>query len=75
MKFCVTVPIVGYSYVTVEAENEEEAKEKAIDQGCNLDNEDVDIVEFYGVEKVAEGNVLYHPFWKIEVEKQEENNE
>ena len=32
MKFCVTVPIVGYSYVTVEAENEKEAKEKAFDQ-------------------------------------------
>ena len=75
MKFCVTVPIVGYSYVTLEAENEEEAKEKAIDQCCDVDNEDVDIEEIYGVEKVAEGNVLYHPFWNIEVEKLEENNE
>lgn len=75
MKFCVTVPIVGYSYVSVEAENEEEAKEKAIERSCDFDNEDADIVELYGVEKVAEGNVLYHPFWKIEVEKQEENNE
>ena len=75
MKFCVTVPIVGYSYVTVEAENEKEAKEKAFDQCCDFDNEDVDIAEIYGVEKVVEGNVVNHPFWKIEVEQLEENNE
>ena len=75
MKFCVTVPIVGYSYVTVEAENEEEAKEKALAQCCDFDNENVDIEEIYGVEKVVEGNVVNHPFWKIEVEKLEENNE
>lgn len=75
MRFGVTVPIVGYSYVTVEAENEKEAKEKAFDQCCDFDNENVDIEEIYGVEKVAEGSVLYHPFWKIEVEKLEENNE
>ena len=75
MKFCVKVPIVGYSYASVEAKNEEEAKEKAIDQCCDFNNEDVCIAELYGVEKVAEGNVLYHPCWDIEVEKQEENNE
>lgn len=75
MRFGVTVPIVGYSYVTVEAENEEEAKEKALAKCCDFDNEDVDIEEIYGVEKVAEGSVLYHPFWNIEVEKLEENNE
>lgn len=75
MEFCVTVPIVGYSYVTVEAENEEEAKEKALAQCCDFDNENVDIGEIYGVEKVAEGSVLYHPFWNIEVENLEENNE
>lgn len=75
MKFDVTVPIVGYSYVTVEADNEEEAKEKALDQCCDFDNENVDIAEIYGVEKVAEGNVVYHPFFNIEVEKLEENNE
>lgn len=75
MRFGVTVPIVGYSYVSVEAENEEEAKEKAIDKSCDFDNEDVDVMEIYGVEKVAEGNVLNHPFWNIEVEKQEKDNE
>lgn len=75
MEFCVTVPIVGYSYVTVEAENEEEAKEKALAKCCDFDNEDVDIEEIYGVEKVAEGSVVYHPFWKIEVENMEGNNE
>lgn len=75
MEFCVTVPIVGYSCVTVEAESEEEAKEKALDQCCDFDNEDVDVVEIYGVEKVSEGNVINHPFWKIEVEKMEGNNE
>lgn len=75
MKFDVTVPIVGYSYVTVEADNEEEAKEKALDQCCDFDNENVDIAEIYGVEKVAEGNVVHHPFWDIEVEKLDENNE
>ena len=75
MKFCVTVPLVGYSCVSVEAKNEEEAKEKAIDQCCDFDNDDVDIMELCGIEKVVEGNVVNHPFWTIEVEKQEENNE
>ena len=31
MKYNVTVPIVGYSTVFVEAESEEQAKEKALD--------------------------------------------
>ena len=75
MEFCLKVPIVGYSYVTVEAENEEEAKEKALAKCCDFDNEDVCAEEIYGVEKVAEGNVLYHPCWEIEVENQEGNNE
>lgn len=75
MEFCVTVPLVGYSCVSVEAKNEEEAREKAIDQCCDFDNENVDILELYGIEKVVEGNVVNHPYWNIEVEKQEENNE
>lgn len=69
--FKVTVPIVGYSIVYVKAENEEEAKEKALDICCDFENDDVDLQELEGVEKVAEGNVCYHPYWKIDIQEED----
>ena len=65
--FIVTVPIVGYSSVFVEAENEEVAKEKALDICCDFENESVEIQELSGVEKVVEGNVCHHPYWSIDI--------
>ena len=38
MKYNVTVPIVGYSTVFVEAKDEKEAIEKAFDICCNFDD-------------------------------------
>lgn len=69
MKYNVTVPIVGYSTVFVEAECEEQAKEKALDMCCDFDDKNVEIAELYGVENVVQGNVCSHPFWEIEVEE------
>lgn len=69
MKYQVTVPIVGYTSVEVDAANEEEAREKALDSCCDFGNEKVDVIELYGVEHVSEGNCVNHPFWNIEVEK------
>lgn len=68
-EYVVTVPIVGYSYVTVTAENEEQAKEKALDLCCEFKDENVQVEELYGVEHVAEGCVVNHPCWDIEIEE------
>lgn len=72
-KYSVTIPLVGYSYATVEAESEDEAKEKAYNICCDWDNnKDVECGELYGVEKVCEGNVVNHPCWNMDIEEVEE---
>lgn len=71
-KYGITMPIVGYSYVIVEADTEEEAVEKAYDICCDNDNENVDIVELYGVEKVCEGNIVNHPCRNMDIEELED---
>lgn len=72
-KFLVTVPLVGYSYVTVEAENEEEAKEIAYETCCDWEeDENVELGELYGIDRVVEGNVCTHPLWNIDVEQLKE---
>lgn len=74
-KYGVTVPIVGYSYVEVEAENQEEAEKKAIEEACNFEGENVDLQELYGVDAVVEGNVCNHPYWHIDSEELEDEQE
>ncbi len=69
MKYNVTVPIVGYSTVFVEAKDEKEAIEKAFDICCDFDKENVELGELYGEEHVIQGNVCSHPFWDVEVEE------
>lgn len=69
MKYSVCVPLVGYSYVEVEADDENDAKEKAIDMCCDFDNSNVELQELYGVEQVVEGNCINHPFWNVEVQE------
>ena len=71
-KYGITMPIVGYSYVIVEADTEEEAVEKAYDICCDDDNKNVDIIELYGIEKVCEGNVVCHPCWNMDIEELED---
>ena len=71
-KYGITMPIVGYSYVIVEADTEEEAVDKAYDICCDDDNEDVDILELYGVKNVCEGNIVNHPCWNMDIEELED---
>lgn len=68
-KYGVTVPIVGYTYVEVESNNENEAIDKALDLCCDFDNKHVEIQELYGVKHVTQGNVVSHPCWHIDVEE------
>lgn len=70
-KFIVIVPLVGYSTVFVEAENEKEAKEKALDKCCEFENDNVELQELYGVEDVVKGNICNHPYWNIDVEEED----
>lgn len=67
--YTVKVPIVGACYVEVEAENESEAIEKAMDsEDLTLDN----IEEWEPLEKVVEGNVVYTYHTEAEVVNEEE---
>lgn len=67
-KYGITMPIVGYSYVTVEAKSKEEAKEKAYEICCDWEeNENVECGELYGIEKVCEGNAVNHPCWNMDI--------
>jgi hypothetical protein len=61
--YAVTVPIAGHAYMIVEAENEHEAKEKALAE-CSID-----LVENWEpLEQFNQGNVCYCPQpWEIEV--------
>ena len=54
-KYAVTIPIAGYVYKEIEAESEDEALEKAFDEGY----EDCEIVELDMFDLLIEGNVCY----------------
>ncbi len=58
----VTVPIAGHAYITIEADSEEEAISKALDE-VNLDN----VESWESVRQFNEGNVCYCPQpWEAE---------
>jgi len=60
----VTVPIAGHAYVTIEAESEEDAINKAIDTVTLQDVE-----EWQAIKQFNEGNVCYCPRpWEAEAE-------
>ena len=63
-EYCVSVPICGYAVVMIEAENEKEAIEKAIE---NVDLSDMESWE--ALEHVTEGNCFNGPMNDIEVEE------
>lgn len=63
-EYCVSVPICGYAVVMIEAENEKEAIEKAIE---NVDLSDMESWE--ALEHVVEGNCFNGPLNDIEVEE------
>lgn len=54
MKYNVYVPICGYAYLEVEAEDKEAAIDEAFKQGCSFE----DIIEFDMYERIVEGNVF-----------------
>lgn len=63
MKYNVYVPICGYAYLEVEAENKEDAIDEAFRQGCSLE----DIVEFDMYEHIVQGNVFNGTMNEIDV--------
>jgi len=66
MLYVVTMPIVGYASVEVEASSPKEALNKALD----TDWDKLDIIEEYVTDTVCEGNVCHHPWNEASVEKQ-----
>jgi hypothetical protein len=63
-EYQLTIPIAGHAYVTVEAENEEQALELAMDQ-ITIDNIDT----WEPIEKFIGGNVCYCPLpWEVQIE-------
>jgi hypothetical protein len=58
----VTIPIAGHAYVTVEAESEDKAIEKALDEASLKDVEG-----WEALERFNQGNVCYCPQpWEAE---------
>lgn len=70
-KFGVSVPIAGYVYIEVEAENKKEAVEKAFDQGYTQD--DIQEIDMY--ERIIEGNVCHVWHNRVEVEELDSDEE
>lgn len=54
--YTVTLPIAGHAYVTVEAEDEKQAIEKALEE-VTIEN----IEDWQAMETFNQGNVLYCP--------------
>lgn len=54
-EYDVKVPITGFMVITVDAENEEDAIEKALEYDYSYE----DVEEWSAVRKVSEGNVFY----------------
>ena len=69
MRYLVTMPVVGKAYAEVEADSEAEALEAAL----YIDWDDLDIEEMYVTDKVGEGNINYHPCFRANVEKIDED--
>ena len=64
-QYRVAIPIAGHAFVEVEAENKEQACEKAM-----LSEESFDDIEWEALDKFNQGNVCYCPGpWEIEAEE------
>lgn len=67
----VIIPIAGHAHIQVEADNEEQAKELAMDKATIDDLEDWECLEQFN-----RGNVCYCPApWEIEVECEDYEDE
>lgn len=70
-EYGVTIPIAGCIYVSVEAESEEEAIEKAfnVDWNINLQSDGlVTLEEVDSYYKMHEGKVVFYPCSEVEAE-------
>jgi len=66
--YLVTVPVAGHATIEVEAESEDQAIEKAIDE-VNIDH----LESWESLRQFNTGNVCYCPQpWEAEAEEQEE---
>ena len=77
-RYHIRVPFAGYFYATVEAENEKDAKEAALDAAGNskisaFDN--VEVGEWEVLKDLTRGNVLYAPLNSIEIDDVEDLDE
>jgi len=60
-EYQVTLPIAGTAYLTLEADSEEEAIEKALEE-CTMD----DIESWAAMRRIVQGNVCYAETWEAE---------
>lgn len=70
-EYQVLIPIAGCISVTVEAESEEEAKEKAFEEDWRVDlsGPNVELHELEPLEQIVEGNICWAPQRSVEVEE------
>ena len=68
-KYLVTIPICGSVTVEVEAENEEEAKELALE---SEQVNDFDRIEYDVVEHIVEGNFFFGSCNSIDIQEADE---
>jgi hypothetical protein len=68
--YWVTVPVDCHVVVSVTADSEDEAKEKALETAIEISIEGADLEQFDLIESVNSGNVCYITHWNIEAEEQ-----
>ena len=78
--YTVTIPVCGAITVLVEAENAEQAEERAFDcasdlhipSGQHSDHGEVEDFDWEPMTKIVQGNVFYGHLNKVEIEEHEE---
>ena len=68
-KYAVMVPFAGHFYVEVEVENEEEAKQKALDSNPFDKNSDAEVMEIEYYEQMNQGNIAYCTLSAIDIQE------
>tara|TARA_R110000772_G_scaffold43692_2_gene100662 strand:- start:809 stop:1027 length:219 start_codon:yes stop_codon:yes gene_type:complete len=68
--YWVTIPVDCHVVVSVHADSEEEAKEKALETDIEIDIKGAELEHFELMESVHTGNVCHITHWDIEVEEQ-----
>lgn len=68
--YWVTVPVDCHVVISVHADSEDEAKEKALETDIDINVTGADLEQFDLIESVNTGNVCHVTQWDIEVEEQ-----